>query len=1277
MKLALVKWTRVEVDDPPPYETEKNTFILWCRRRCSSWGRGHSGGGWKPRTLRSPVLGTMIIVSLSLIVLLEVLSHISTRNNSEGGIAFAVDSSSFTIASLFGYSYLPTILAVCYSMLWTWIDLDVKRLEPWFQLSQDGGATASNSLLLQYPFDFLPFVPITAVRRKHWGVFFAGSVMLMIFWVLTPLQSAIFNTGSVSRNTKFNMTASLELLPLPLQDTGLNANFMNMAYGISWLDQRLPPYTTSDVALLPFQPTFSDSEIQATTTWSTISDVFYTNLTCSPAEVLLQEQLSYTFSNGKGCTVPDIVLSDTQIFGYMINYIGYFDNPQSDWALQNPTCSLEFSNNFLALWASASSRVANGVYSNFTAMFCEPSYTSQEMYVTVNATTGEVQKVEPLTTAGSSVTKLGDIFNITNFEYLLATGVPSTGGSSNLDEISILQQNSRIKDYNITLPVSNMVGFAVGLSPTSVSTLSDPANLRNAFQVAHRVLFSAAFSTLTTWKVDHDMQYIRSGVQTDYPAAIILVRPISIAVEAALGLIIVLTSCLWCFSHRRRSCLTRDPATIADLMSLISPSSGLSAVIHDDGTLTSAKLALALSPREYHLGKGHDGSPCILTALDEGNTGLSTLKQSHVSGEDNESFVALQPVELRLVFGGSFITIIGVAVAAVSFLKNPTNAPLGISLPTNDAVVRSIIENYAPTTFATFIEPVWTMLNHLLCLLQPFEELRKGRARASRSLEVKYTSIPPQLAFWRALRAGHYILAAVCVVAVSSNVLAVALSGLLVESPATAVVPVASSYTLLPHFNGFTLVNPTDLSGPYVYFDHFYVALANITESAPLPPWVDQKFFYLPFDLKSVNSAGSVNAVFQHFRGNTTGFGTTVTCTEPPSLLFEVARNGSTIQFSTSHVLPNGTQVTCIHPRGFGNAVNETTDEMNTFMDGPLAFEAVLNTMQSLSGTGDDGFCEASMVVGWARVAAETTNDRRTNTTSLPARKVAPMFLSCTQKLVVAQFDIQVDSTGRIISSNQITDFDININSYFNPNATLESVETGPFNSSFFGPINSENRLFQETSFFIAMDNFDFLWHNDTFTSDWMNVLLTKIQNSTDLVNPNVPLPDATVLGPMVEALYQKLFAILLGLNPRIFSTAPDGISVTVQAIFIEPRIFLSETMFLLTVVLLSFHLFVAIIYYIYRPTRFLPRMPTSIASIIAFVSNSRAMVDYNGNGRIHGNPDQRYGYGRFVGTDGKTHVGIEQQRFVVLLQSRNPDIIRRKRDLLKTKAENHPRNWI
>ena len=53
------------------------------------------------------------------------------------------------------------------SMLWSWVDLDAKRLEPYFQMSKVGGASAANSTSLHYPFDYVALAPIQALRRRY------------------------------------------------------------------------------------------------------------------------------------------------------------------------------------------------------------------------------------------------------------------------------------------------------------------------------------------------------------------------------------------------------------------------------------------------------------------------------------------------------------------------------------------------------------------------------------------------------------------------------------------------------------------------------------------------------------------------------------------------------------------------------------------------------------------------------------------------------------------------------------------------------------------------------------------------------------------------------------------------------------------------------------------------------------------------------------------------------------------------------------------------------
>lgn len=82
---------------------------------------------WKPVTLRAPLLGCLIAFPLILLSLLEYLSQQSHRN---GGIVFT--GKGFTGLTIFTYFCIPTILAVIYSMIWAWISLDTKRLEPYF-----------------------------------------------------------------------------------------------------------------------------------------------------------------------------------------------------------------------------------------------------------------------------------------------------------------------------------------------------------------------------------------------------------------------------------------------------------------------------------------------------------------------------------------------------------------------------------------------------------------------------------------------------------------------------------------------------------------------------------------------------------------------------------------------------------------------------------------------------------------------------------------------------------------------------------------------------------------------------------------------------------------------------------------------------------------------------------------------------------------------------------------------------------------------------------------
>lgn len=118
---------------------------------------------WKPPALRVPVLIFTVAICWSLIAVLE---YLLWKSQTDNGLIFAPVINDLPLSDTFLYLYFPTIVAVIFSIYWAWIDLETKRMEPYYQLSKDNGALGKDSLLLQYPFSFLPFVPMKAFRDR-------------------------------------------------------------------------------------------------------------------------------------------------------------------------------------------------------------------------------------------------------------------------------------------------------------------------------------------------------------------------------------------------------------------------------------------------------------------------------------------------------------------------------------------------------------------------------------------------------------------------------------------------------------------------------------------------------------------------------------------------------------------------------------------------------------------------------------------------------------------------------------------------------------------------------------------------------------------------------------------------------------------------------------------------------------------------------------------------------------------------------------------------------
>lgn len=141
---------------------------------------------WKPFSMRYPYLAMLILISVTFAGLTEALYHSSTK----------VPLLSFNTPQqikpgmYFVIKFLPTIVAVIYGVLWQNTDLEVRRLEAYYQLSKEDGATAAETLNVDYITSLSFLRPFHAYRLRHYAVTVSSIASLLAVSAVPTLTSA-------------------------------------------------------------------------------------------------------------------------------------------------------------------------------------------------------------------------------------------------------------------------------------------------------------------------------------------------------------------------------------------------------------------------------------------------------------------------------------------------------------------------------------------------------------------------------------------------------------------------------------------------------------------------------------------------------------------------------------------------------------------------------------------------------------------------------------------------------------------------------------------------------------------------------------------------------------------------------------------------------------------------------------------------------------------------------------------------------------------------------
>lgn len=1043
------------------------------------------------------------------------------------------------------------------------------------------------------------------------------------------------------------------------------------------LNETLPPYMTRNYTLAPFQPTIDDStSIGSRGNWTGETTMYSLDMSCVPSSPIRNaaSRSGTVLYKTNGCNVT-LGLTGNLTQGYNTRddapilsvkqytgmHIGYWNfNGFADYYLSSQ-CPPERNATFYAAFARSKQRDEDPP-NDVTAIFCEPKYYQRKVNATVDRVTRRPLQIIPLDEK-QSLNK--DIFNATHWEAQMVSGssgydvrdgdMPGVGTPTYLDYIAQTNVSIGTGSQGGGL-VQRMVGLSLAVSDLPLEDYLDWKVLSKSYADAYRVIFSR---TMVDILGDDYTSALEISGQHQYTTEAVVLEPVFVyIVEGLLGAISLATIVLLYLSVTRRRRLRTDPNTIASIMSLVADNKLLLSEFENLDCCTSSGVQNALGHKRFRLLHDDDrtGIEILASGLDP------VYKESENDGHPQHSNTTreiakpIRPKEFRLGTAVPFVGLFIALSAALAIIYVRAQGD-GLPLPSTVSLVQNILENYIPTALATLIEPMWVMINRLLCMLQPIEQLRSCKAKAKDSIDLNYSSLPPQLTVFKALRARHFVLAMVCAMALLSNLLAVAFAGIFNQDN-TSVRRIA---TFEPSFDmkfvsidgnigpktsdTFGALKPSGAYRGGSSQDHWLIAESNFTRDTPLPAWTDERMFYLPY--RASDQTTPLNEDVQ-YEAETTAFGAKLDC--------EVMRYGADYwaeirnrgklgglewEFNTTvrqDARIGGCPASLTGIPNYGPIRPELTKVEDRCQSGPSSMElsllkgAATNTTQSVKDA-----CMNSVILGWIRAPDGSCGQFKNR--NLTAEN--SLFVRCRPKFVVGRATVRVDGRGRL--QKKVDNFAVS-------EASASEL----------------SRMFSNDPVNLAGQSNLYMWktsgntfHNDSRAVDFLNYFATREANSTRLLDPNAPVPTLEDVEATLGLAYSRLFAIWVGANkenllmPRS-SQSPEPVQGwTVKT---ERRVFLSTPMFIISESILAIYTIVAIVVYLRRPGRYLAQMPTSIAAVISLFAASAAVQDMRRTSHLDSKGraehlkllDSRYGYGSYVGgDDGRVHIGIEKTPFV------------------------------
>lgn len=145
---------------------------------------------WRPLPMQPWYLVLLISIAITFAAVAEYLVQ---KSQNTPLLKFVDPEKDVSAGDWFVWKYLGEMLLVSYGVMFQATDFEVRRLEPYYQMSQPSGSKAEESLNMDYLTFWSYLIPFKAFRHRQWAVACSSISTILASAVVPVLYSAALN----------------------------------------------------------------------------------------------------------------------------------------------------------------------------------------------------------------------------------------------------------------------------------------------------------------------------------------------------------------------------------------------------------------------------------------------------------------------------------------------------------------------------------------------------------------------------------------------------------------------------------------------------------------------------------------------------------------------------------------------------------------------------------------------------------------------------------------------------------------------------------------------------------------------------------------------------------------------------------------------------------------------------------------------------------------------------------------------------------------------------